>query len=182
MVLDEVVSWIGLKSRSTKAFLWKFLQMKNMNQPQVHQQAHLQVCLSSPTASSACLGSSASSLASSSNQDSSPPVEEHAALLGPLRRSTRDRKPKTMRVFLALATQLGWPVYRFDVKSAFLNGELEEEVYVIIGGEEDKVHKLRKTLYGLKQAPRAWYCKIDSSFRESGFERSQNAPTLYVKK
>ena len=77
---------------------------------------------------------------------------------------------ETVRTFLALASQLHWPVYQLDVKSAFLNGELEEEVYVmqlegfIIQGKEDKVYKLRKALYGLKQAPRTWYSKIDSFF------------------
>jgi len=87
-----------------------------------------------------------------------------------------------VRVFLALAAQLCWLVYQFDVKSTFLNGKLEEEVYVaqpegfIIGGEEDKVYRLQKALYGLKQAPRAWYSKIDSYFQEGGFERSQNEP------
>jgi len=49
-------------------------------------------------------------------------------------------------------------------------------------GKENKVYKLRKALYGLKQAPCAWYSKIDSHFRENGFERSKNEPTLYVKK
>jgi len=90
-------------------------------------------------------------------------------------------------VFLAVAAKLGWPVYQFNVKSAFLNGELEEEVYVaqperfIIEGEEDKVYRLRKALYGLKQAPHTWYSKINSYFRKNGFERSNSAPTLYVK-
>ena len=61
---------------------------------------------------------------------------------------------ETMRVVLSLATQLQLPVYQFDVKSAFLNGTLEEEVYVsqplgfVIDGCEDKVYKLRKALYG----------------------------------
>ncbi|KAJ9542648.1 hypothetical protein OSB04_029154 [Centaurea solstitialis] len=95
---------------------------------------------------------------------------------------------ETVRTFLALAAQLQWPVYQLDVKSAFLNGELEEEVYVAqpegyaVNGCEDKVYKLKKALYGLKQAPRAWYSKIDSYFLENGFERSKNEPTLYVKK
>ena len=67
-----------------------------------------------------------------------------------------------------MAAQLKWPIYQLDVKAAFLNGELEEEVYVaqpegfVINGEEEKVYKLKKELYGLKQAPRAWYRKIDS--------------------
>ena len=74
-----------------------------------------------------------------------------------------------------------------DVKSAFLNGILEEEVYVdqppgyTIKGHEDKVYKLKKALYGLKQAPRAWYNRIDSYLINNGFNRSSNEPTLYVK-
>lgn len=62
-----------------------------------------------------------------------------------------------------------------DVKSAFLNGPLEEEVYVVqppgfkITGHEDKVLKLRKALYGLKQAPRAWNKRIDCFLSEMGF-------------
>ena len=89
-------------------------------------------------------------------------------------------------MFLVVAAQLGWLVYQFDVKSAFLNGELEEEVYVaqpeglIIEGGEDKVCRLRKALYDLKQTLRAWYSKIDSYFRENGFEESNDEPTLYV--
>ena len=95
---------------------------------------------------------------------------------------------ETVRTLLALAAQLSWSVYQFDVKSAFLNGELEEEVYVsqpkgfIISGKEEQVYKLNKALYGLKQAPRAWYAKIDSYFLQNGFERSKNEPTLYTKR
>lgn len=68
---------------------------------------------------------------------------------------------ETVRTILALAAQLGWPVYQFDVKSAFLNGDLQEEVYVsrpegFISSEgKSKVYRLKKALYGLKQAPRA---------------------------
>ena len=95
---------------------------------------------------------------------------------------------ETVRIFLALAAQFKWPVFQFDVKSAFLNGELNEEVFVmqpegfVISGEENKVYKLKKALYGLKQAPRAWYKKIDDFFAESGFERSANEPTLHFKR
>nr|GEW32407.1 retrovirus-related Pol polyprotein from transposon TNT 1-94 [Tanacetum cinerariifolium] len=95
---------------------------------------------------------------------------------------------KTVRVILALAAQMQWTIFQFDVKSAFLNGELKEDVYVQqpeyfeVAEEEHKVYKLKKALYGLKQAPRAWYSKIDEFFHESGFERSPNEPTLYVKR
>ena len=95
---------------------------------------------------------------------------------------------ETVRVILALAAQMQWTIFQFDVKSAYLNGELKEDVYVQqpeyfeIAGAEHKVYKLEKALYGLKQAPRAWYSKIDEFFRENGFERSPNEPTLYVKR
>lgn len=94
----------------------------------------------------------------------------------------------TIRALIALAAQKGWFLYQLDVKSAFLNGVLEEEVYVdqpqgfVIKGKEDKVYKLKKALYGLKQAPRAWYSEIDSYFHNKGFQRSKSEPTLYVKK
>ena len=93
-----------------------------------------------------------------------------------------------VRTFLALAAQLGWSVFQFDVKSAFLNGELKEEVFIeqpegfVVFGQENKVYKLQKALYGLKQAPRAWYNKSDCYLIENGFERSENEPTLYFKK
>ena len=67
----------------------------------------------------------------------------------------------TMRTLVALAAQKSWKLYQLDVKSAFLNGVLEEEVYVdqpegfVVKGNEDKVYRLYKALYGLKQAPRA---------------------------
>eukprot|EP00268_Persea_americana_P008859 TRINITY_DN13467_c1_g2_i1.p1 TRINITY_DN13467_c1_g2~~TRINITY_DN13467_c1_g2_i1.p1 ORF type:complete len:401 (+),score=79.48 TRINITY_DN13467_c1_g2_i1:1121-2323(+) len=75
-----------------------------------------------------------------------------------------------------------------DVKSAFQNGTLEEEVYVDQPPgyekkhEEMKVCRLKKALYGLKQAPRAWYKKIDAYFEESDFHKSPYEHTLYVKK
>lgn len=92
---------------------------------------------------------------------------------------------ETVRVMFALAAQLSWPVYHFDVKSAFLNGVIQEEVYVEqpIGyemkGSESKVFKLHKALYGLRQAPRAWYARIDEYLLHKGFARSVNEHTLY---
>ncbi|KAL4379304.1 hypothetical protein GQ457_02G028610 [Hibiscus cannabinus] len=94
----------------------------------------------------------------------------------------------TVRVVLALDAQLQLSVYQFDVKYAFLNDNLVEEVYVsqlpgfVVSGNENKVYRLRKALNRLKQAPRAWYNKIDSFFQNNGFVRSENEPTLYLKK
>lgn len=93
----------------------------------------------------------------------------------------------TIRALIALAAQKKWSVYQLDVKSAFLNGYLEEEIYVeqpqgfVKKGKEDKVLRLRKALYGLKQAPRAWYSRIDNYFTSQGFRRSLSEPTLYIK-
>ena len=93
----------------------------------------------------------------------------------------------TVRMILSIAAQKNWKVYQMDVKSAFLNGILEEEVYIKqplgyeILGEEHKVYKLKKALYGLKQAPRAWYKRIDSYFVNNGFSKCVYEPTLYIK-
>jgi transposase InsO family protein len=93
----------------------------------------------------------------------------------------------TIRLILAVAAQKGWKVFQLDVKSAFLNGVLEEEIYVeqpegfVVQGEEDKVYLLKKALYGLKQAPRAWYSKINDHLLSIGFVKSLSESTLYVK-
>lgn len=77
---------------------------------------------------------------------------------------------ETIRLLISLAAQNKWKIQQMDVKSAFLNGVLEEEVYIQqpsgyeIKGHEDKVLKLKKALYGLKQAPRAWNSRIDKYF------------------
>eukprot|EP00253_Pinus_taeda_P029617 PITA_29617 len=84
---------------------------------------------------------------------------------------------ETVRVVLSIAVQNKWKFYQMDMKSAFLNGVLKEEVYIEqpLGyekkGQEHKVCRLRKALYGLKQAPRAWYSRIDSYLQENGFEK-----------
>ncbi|KAL4019983.1 hypothetical protein IC575_018747 [Cucumis melo] len=81
----------------------------------------------------------------------------------------------TIRLLFAIAAQKGWKLYQLDVKSAFLNGVLQEEIYVEQPegcekqGERNKVYLLKKALYGLKQAPRAWYSKIDEHFLSLGF-------------
>ncbi|CAL9029761.1 unnamed protein product, partial [Prunus brigantina] len=93
----------------------------------------------------------------------------------------------TVRTLIALAAQKRWKLFQLDVKSAFLNGVLHEEVYVdqppgfVIKDKEDRVYRLKKALYGLKQAPRAWYEEINSYFTAAGFQRSPSEPTLYVK-
>ena len=72
----------------------------------------------------------------------------------------------TIRVLLALAASNGLHVHQMDVKTVFLYGELEEELYMeqpdgfVVAGEENKVCRLIKSLYGLKQAPKQWHEKF----------------------
>lgn len=93
----------------------------------------------------------------------------------------------TIRLVLALAAQNAWPVFQLDVKSAFLHGELQEQVYVdqppgyVQPGTDHRVYKLKKALYGLKQAPRAWCSCIDEFFSKSGFHKCPHEPTLFTK-
>jgi len=73
---------------------------------------------------------------------------------------------ETVCIVVVISVQHKWEVYLMDVKSAFLNGMLKEEVYVAqlpgyeVEGKEDKVYQLRKALYGLKKALCAWYNRI----------------------
>lgn len=93
----------------------------------------------------------------------------------------------SMRAIMALAAKLGWKLHQMDVKTAFLNGVVEEEVYVEqpLGfkthDQETHVCKLKKALYGLKQAPRTWYGRIDSFLMSLGFTKSKADPNLYSK-
>ncbi|CAH9075913.1 unnamed protein product [Cuscuta europaea] len=92
---------------------------------------------------------------------------------------------EAIRIFLAYAAYNNIKVYQMDVKSAFLNGDLEEEVYVeqspgfIIPTQSSCVYKHRKTLYGLKQAPRAWYDTLSLFLVNHGFTKGKVDKTLF---
>jgi Reverse transcriptase (RNA-dependent DNA polymerase) len=94
---------------------------------------------------------------------------------------------ETVRLVLALAAQLKVTIFQLDVKSAFLNGDLTEEVYIDQPpgfdkkGKENQVYRLLKALYGLKQASRAWYSKIDDFFENCGFSKSMSEPNMFIK-
>ncbi|GJT50334.1 hypothetical protein Tco_0976491 [Tanacetum coccineum] len=94
---------------------------------------------------------------------------------------------EAIRIFLAYASYMGFTVYQMDVKSAFLYGQIEEEVYVCqpLGFEDpdhpDKVYKVVKALYGLHQAPRAWYDTLATYLLSNGFQRGQIDQTLFIK-
>ncbi|WKA11750.1 hypothetical protein VitviT2T_029220 [Vitis vinifera] len=100
-----------------------------------------------------------------------------------------DAKINTVRVLLSLAANLDWPLQQFDVKNAFLHGELSEEVYMdlppgcmVSKKQCQKVCKLKKSLYGLKQSPRAWFGRFTKSMRAFGYRQSNSDHTLFLKK
>ncbi|GJW52222.1 ribonuclease H-like domain, reverse transcriptase, RNA-dependent DNA polymerase [Tanacetum coccineum] len=95
---------------------------------------------------------------------------------------------ETVRLILALAAYHGWQVHHLDVKSAFLHGDLKEEVYVtqpegfIQQGNSGKVYKLTKALYGLRQAPRAWNVKLDQTLKSLDFKKCNLEQAVYTKR
>jgi hypothetical protein len=93
----------------------------------------------------------------------------------------------SIRCLMAIAAKDDMEIHQMDVKTAYLNGDLNEEIYMVqpegfeqVGGET-LVCKLNKSLYGLKQAGRMWYFKIDETFKELGFKRSDADHSIYVR-
>nr|GFB86702.1 putative reverse transcriptase, RNA-dependent DNA polymerase [Tanacetum cinerariifolium] len=93
----------------------------------------------------------------------------------------------TIRVLLLVASNQGWPLHQFDVKNAFLNGELKEEVYMEAppGFSEHFKHReacrLKKSLYGLKQSLRAWFGRFMLAMKRYGFKQSNSVHTMFLK-
>ena len=94
---------------------------------------------------------------------------------------------ETLKLILALACIKDWHIHQIDVSTAFLNGTLDEEIYMkqpqeyVIPGKEHLVCKLRKSLYGLKQAPLVWYKLLHSFLVYLGFSRCDKEFCLYAK-
>ncbi|GJY19863.1 putative ribonuclease H-like domain-containing protein, partial [Tanacetum coccineum] len=95
---------------------------------------------------------------------------------------------EAIRIFLAFASYMGFIVYQMDVKSAFLYGKIDEEVYVsqppgfLDPMYSNKVYKVVKALYGLHQAPRAWYATLSTFLLKNGYRRGTTDKTLFIKK
>ena len=93
---------------------------------------------------------------------------------------------ESIRMIISLAAQYQLKLYQMDVTTAFLNGELEEEVYMrqpegfIAEGQEHLVCKLKRSIYGLRQSPRCWYFALDCKLKEMGFRQTPSDPCLYV--
>ncbi|GJR37388.1 retrovirus-related pol polyprotein from transposon TNT 1-94 [Tanacetum coccineum] len=94
---------------------------------------------------------------------------------------------EAIRIFVANAAHKNMTIYQMDVKTAFLNGELKEEVYVsqpegfVDQDNPSHVYKLKKALYGLKQAPRAWYDMLSSFLISQHFSKGAVDPTLFTR-
>ncbi|GJW06158.1 retrovirus-related pol polyprotein from transposon TNT 1-94 [Tanacetum coccineum] len=95
---------------------------------------------------------------------------------------------EAIQIFLAYAAHMNMTVYQMDVKTAFLNGILCEEVYVnqsdgfVDPDNPNHVYRLKKALYGLKQAPRAWYDLLSSSLQSQDFSKGTVDPTLFIRR
>ncbi|KAK8940572.1 hypothetical protein KSP39_PZI010102 [Platanthera zijinensis] len=93
----------------------------------------------------------------------------------------------TVRLIVALTAHHGWKIIQMDVVSAYLNGYLEEDVYIeqpigyVVKGQERKVCKLNKALYGLKQGARTWNGRIDAYLQKHGYMKSPHEYALYTK-
>jgi hypothetical protein len=92
---------------------------------------------------------------------------------------------EAIRMFLAFSSYRKFKVYQMDVKSTFLNGNLEEEVYIEkpegfqLNKKGDYLCKLKKLLYGLKQTPRAWNASLDSYLQKQGLKRGSTDNNIY---
>ncbi|GJX08588.1 retrovirus-related pol polyprotein from transposon TNT 1-94 [Tanacetum coccineum] len=95
---------------------------------------------------------------------------------------------EAIRIFIANAASKNMTIYQMDVKTAFLNGELKEEVYVsqpegfVDPDHPTHVYRLKKALYGLKQAPRAWYDTLSRFLLDNKFSKGVVDPTLFTRK
>ena len=93
----------------------------------------------------------------------------------------------TIRVLLSLVSPHGLLVHQMDVKTAFLNGELDEEIYMeqpdgfVMDGREGRVCKLLKSLYGLKQAPKRWHEKFERTLTAAGFVVNEADKCVYYR-
>ena len=94
-------------------------------------------------------------------------------------------KMTTVRTFISVATVRHWPLYQLDVKNAFLNGFLQEEIYMHpppgVMRSPHYVCRLKRALYGLKQAPRAWFERFSTSIISIYFSQSAHDSALFTR-
>ena len=92
---------------------------------------------------------------------------------------------KSIRILLAIAAYFDYEISQMDVKTAFLNGYLDETIYMdqpegyIVEGQQQKVCKLQRSIYGLKQASRSWNIRFDEAVKSYGFDQNIDEPCVY---
>ena len=92
---------------------------------------------------------------------------------------------KSIRILLAIAASLDYEIWQMNVKTTFLNGSLEKDIYIqqpegfIVRGQEHMACKLQRSIYGLKQASRTWNIRFDQAITLYGFEKSSDEPCVY---
>ena len=92
---------------------------------------------------------------------------------------------KSIRILLSIAACLDYEIWKMDVKTTFLNGYLEESIYMmqpegfVAKGQQQKVCKLLRSIYGLKQASRSWSLRFDETIKTYGFEQNVDEPCVY---
>jgi hypothetical protein len=93
----------------------------------------------------------------------------------------------SFRIIMTLVAHYDLELYQMDVKTAFLNGDLYENVYMVqhkgfvVKGKENLGCRLTKSIYGLKQASRQWYLKFDETIQKFGFKKNEEDNCIYVK-
>ena len=93
---------------------------------------------------------------------------------------------KSIRILLAIAAHYDYEIWQMDVKTAFLNGNLVEDVYMtqpegFESNDVKKVCKLQRSIYGLKQASRSWNIRFDEAVKEFDFIKNEDEPCVYKK-
>ena len=92
---------------------------------------------------------------------------------------------KSIRILLSIASHYDYKIWKMDVKTAFLNGNLEKEIYMmqpedfIAKKQEHMVCKLKMSIYGLKQASRSWNIRFDQTIKSFGFEQNLDEACVY---
>ena len=92
---------------------------------------------------------------------------------------------KSIRILLSITAHFNYEIWQMDVKTAFLNGNLEEEIYMmqlegfIAKNQEHMVCKWKRSIYGLKQASRSWNIRFDQVIKSFGFEQNLDEPCVY---
>ena len=92
---------------------------------------------------------------------------------------------KSIRILLSIVAHYDYEIWKIDAKTVFLNGNLEEEIYMmqqqgfVVKSQKHMVYKLKRSIYELKQASRSWNIRFDQAIKSFGFEQNLDEPCVY---